>query len=295
MRDQSKIELSVIIVSWNTGRLIENCLKSIYKTVSHIDFEIIVIDNNSSDNTVQMIEKNFPNIILIKNNSNLGFASANNQGIARAKGDFLLLLNPDTILLSNSIPPSLEELKKDHKIAVLGAKILNPDLSLQPSCRRFPDLASQILILLKIHNLFPHLRPLKKYLMSDWPHNEKREVDQVMGAYFLTKREIIEEAGVLDEKYKLYFEEVDFCYRVKQMGYKVVFFPEAKIIHYQGESFKQVRGLKSQIYWNNSLRRYFKKYGRPFQYSFLTILYPISIFLALIVQVLIKLKIIAKK
>ncbi|MFH1366770.1 MAG: glycosyltransferase family 2 protein [Patescibacteria group bacterium] len=289
MTDYQK-ELSIIIVSWNVCPWLQRCLESIEKNALHVNYEVIIIDNNSMDGTGEMVRNQFPQVKLIKNKINIGFAPACNQGLAESHGEYLLFLNPDTILLENSLQLSLFKIKNEPSIGVLGAKILNPDLSCQRSCRRFPDLISQLMIILKLHYIFPNNGFLKKYLMLDCLENETREVDQVMGAFFLTKREVLEKVGSFDEKYVLWFEEVDFCQRVKRLGYKVVFFHEAKIIHLKGESFKQIKSLKKQIYWNNSLIHYFKKYGQVWDIYVIYFFYPLSLILAVLTQILIFLK-----
>lgn len=276
-------ELSIIIVSWNVSKLLEHCLLSIRKNVN-LGYEVIIVDNNSSDNTVEMVRRKFPEFSLIANSKNIGFAAANNQALAQARGKWLLILNPDTILFKDTVEKSLLYLKKNPEVGVLGGKILNPDLSLQPSCRNLPDLSSQILILLKIHHFKPGLASLKKYFMADFKYQEIREVDQVMGAFLITKREVIEKAGFFDPNFFVWFEEVDFCRRVKQLGYKVIFFPEAKIIHHQGESFKQLMALKAQINFNRSLAYYFKKNHSYLSYLIILSFFPLSYLLSFLVS-----------
>ncbi|MDZ7798396.1 MAG: glycosyltransferase family 2 protein [Patescibacteria group bacterium] len=277
-----RLELSIIIVSWNVSKHLNICLNSIYKNSENIEFEIIVIDNNSKDNTLSLIKKKFPQVKLISNKKNFGFATAVNQGLAQSKGKYLLLLNPDTVLLPDTLKKSLTYMKKNHFTGVMGPKILNSDLSLQPSCRRFPTTLSQTLILLKIHHIFPKLRSLRKYLMQDFDYKESKEVDQVMGAYFLIRRSVLEKVGGFDENFYILFEEVDFCRRVKEVGLKVDFYPLVKIIHHGGESFKKVKSIRSQINFNRSLLYYFKKYHSSFSYYWLALLTPLSLFLALL-------------
>lgn len=285
-KQTQKFDLSIIIVTWNVRKFLKACLLSVFNTIKHYNYEVIVIDNNSRDGTAAMIETEFPVVNLIKNSNNVGFATASNQGLSQAKGKYLLFLNPDTILLENSVDLSLPKMENEPLIGVLGGRILNPDLTLQPSCRRFPDLFSQLLIMMKWHRIFPKNRRVKKYLMSDWLHNESRTVDQVMGAFFLTKREVVEKVGSFDEKFKFWFEEVDFCRRVKNMGYEVFFYHDAKIIHHKGESFKQESNLIKQIYYNNSLVHYFEKNHQVVTKYIIILFYPISLLLALISQLL---------
>jgi len=280
-----RLELSIVIVSWNVSRLLNICLNSIYKNSDSVNLEVIVIDNNSNDNTSAMVKKEYPQVKLISNKKNYGFAAAVNQGINLSKGKYILLLNPDTVILPESLEKSLLFMKQNHFIGIMGPKILNPDLSLQPSCRRFPTVLSQTLILLKLHHIFPELNPLKKYFMQDFNHKESKEVDQVMGAFFLTKRKVIEKVGGFDENFFILFEEVDFCRRTKQVGLEVYFNHNIKTIHHGAESFKKVKSFRSQLNFNRSLLYYFKKYHSFISRYWLAFLTPLSLFLALLTPV----------
>lgn len=300
---ENQLDLSIVIVSWNVKDLLNKCIKSIYAQTKQISFEVFVIDNKSSDGTVEMLTGEFinnpeayKNLHIIFNNHNAGFAKGNNQGIERAKGQFVLLLNPDTeIFESGTLERCVNFMKKNKKCGVLGCKLLNTDKTLQPSARRFPTLMSQMLIMLKVHNLWPTISPVKKYYALDFPHKRVSSIDQVMGAFLMTRMKIIKEIGALDEKFWIWFEEVDFCKRVKNLKYLNIYFPESQIIHHHGQSFKQVLSYKKQKQLNRSLLYYFKKHHSFFSYLVLLSLSPISLFLALIVQSLEKIKIPVKK
>ncbi|MBN1779473.1 MAG: glycosyltransferase family 2 protein [Candidatus Buchananbacteria bacterium] len=254
------MELSIIIVNWNVEKLLERCLESIYKYQGNLELEVIVVDNASKDRSLEMIKNNFPQVKLIVNQANRGFAAANNQGIEIASGRYLLLLNPDTEIKENSLHQSLEFFRTQEKVGVMGCKILNPDGSLQPSVRRFPTITAVILILSKIAKLLPNLPALKKYLAKDFDYRESQAVDQVMGAFFLIKRELIEQIGVLDERFFIWFEEVDFCYRAKKAGWQIWYYPDAEIIHYGGSSFKQALVVRKQWLFFQSALKYFVKH-----------------------------------
>ena len=264
------MKLSIIIVSWNTCELTLKCVKSVFKYLENINFNIYIVDNNSSDNTVVELEKlNYKNLYIIKNKNNLGFAKANNQAIKQATGDFILLLKPDTEFIDDSIIKLIDFAETDSKIGIVGPKLLNPDKTLQRSCRRFPELIDQIFIQLKFYNFFPNkISVIKKYFMLDFDHNEIREVDQIMGAAMLIKRQVFDNIGFLDEKFWLVFEEVDFCKRAKDAGWKIYFNPDCQIIHHKEQSFKQINNFKKQINFNKSLYYYFKKH-RPFYELFI--------------------------
>jgi len=163
---------------------------------------------------------------------------------------------------------------------IAGCKLLNPDLTLQPSVRHFPTFLSQALILLKLHHLFPHSAPMRHYLAEDFDYTKTQPADQVMGAFFMIRKKVIEKIGLLDEKFWIWFEEVDYCKRTKEAGFKILYTPEAKIIHYYGQSFKQVYNVKKQKDFNKSLTYYFKKHQPLWQRILIGILKPISIALA---------------
>lgn len=289
------MDLSIVVVNWNTKKLLARCLNSIYKETKDLDFEIFVVDNSSRDESVKMMEKNFPQAKLIENRQNIGFARANNRAIQKSRGKYILLLNPDTVILGNTLKKMVDFLESHPGIGILGPRILNPDGSLQSSCRTFPTLASQALILLKLHNFFPGLPPIKKYYMLNWDHSETKEVDQVMGSCFMIRKKLIDEIGPLDENYWIWFEEVDFCKRAKMASWKTCFLSNVSIIHHKAKAFEQVSPIKRQIWLDRSMFRYFRKFHTKPAYFTLLSLYPLSILLASLVQLVSRLRLIKKK
>ncbi|MDD5290062.1 MAG: glycosyltransferase family 2 protein [Patescibacteria group bacterium] len=271
--------------------------------------EVFLVDNNSSDGTVAAVaefkkENNLENLQIIANKENLGFAKANNQALKivchsgegrnpgtffldpvsrpgmTSKNDFILLLNPDTELINNGIEKAIEFIKMHPACGILGPKLLNSDGTLQKSCRRFPKLLDQIFVQLKFYNFFPEkIDSIKEYFMLDFKHDEIREVDQIMGAAMLIKREVFNKIGLLDENFWAVFEEVDFCLRAKSAGYKTYFFPNWQIIHHKEQSFKQVASLRKQINFNKSLYHYFRKHKPFWQLFILWLLQPINLLL----------------
>jgi len=246
-------ELSIVIVSWQTEMLLDKCLFSLLKYSKNVSMEVFVVDNNSADNTVDMVQRKYPEIHLIANHENLGFAKANNQAIKLAKGQYILLLNPDTEFIENSLEKILSFMKNNSEADIAGCKILNSDLSLQESVRAFPTLYSSLVQLLKLHHIFPAKKILKKYLCLNFNYDKTQIVDQVMGAFLIYKKSL----GFLDENYFLWLEEVDLCKRAK----KVYYTPITKIIHHGGSSFKQVNTWQKQKYFYHSLYYFFKKHG----------------------------------
>lgn len=252
-------QLSIIIVSWNVKDLLRQCLQSITENKGDIDLEVWVVDNNSQDQTVEMIRQEFPWVNLIANNKNLGFAKANNLAINKAKGEYLLLLNPDTKIFPDTLEKSLTFIKSHPECGALGCKMLYPNGTIQPSIRRFPNLVVIFLILIKIPKIFPNLKIFKQYLAEDFDYNKTQTAEQIMGAFMLIPQSVFNRVGTLDERFFNWFEEVDLCRRIWQAGYKIYYFAEAQIIHYGGQSFSQEKLLKNQWVFFSSAIKYFLK------------------------------------
>lgn len=215
--------LSVIILSYNTQKLLKNCLKSLFKSTKGISFETIVVDNHSQDDSVKMVKKEFPQVKLIVNRQNLGFSRGNNQGIRKAKGKYLLLLNSDTLVPSQSLLKMIDFLEKNPQVAALGPKLLNADGSDQPSAGSFPSLPVAAIMLFKEHF---HASPIVRGSFQ-----KLKKVDWVMGAAIMIRKKLLDQVGLLDEKIFMYMEEVELCYRIKKANFEVVFYPQAKITH----------------------------------------------------------------
>ena len=273
------MDLSVIIVNYNTGKFLYECLQSMFKTTNVQSFEVIVVDNGSEDNSNEMVEKEFPHVILIKNEKNLGFTKANNQGIEIATGKFILLLNSDTLLNENSITPVLEFMRKNPDVGICGCKHLNEDGTLQPSCFHFPSILTLIWDLTLLSRIFPKNRLFGRYAMTYWDYNNTKEVDRVMGSFLMANRIFIEKVGTLDENFFIYEEETDWCYRAKKAGFKVCFFHEATIIHFGGkatkDTFFRVEGIRS-------MHKFYKKHYGRIQNIALDIIMPVNFILRLL-------------
>ncbi|MFA7662315.1 MAG: glycosyltransferase family 2 protein [Patescibacteria group bacterium] len=274
------MKLSIITVGWKVKDLLRECLTSIFEQTQNIDFEVFVIDNNSGDGTAEMVQNEFPQVNLIINPGNSGFAKANNQAIVRAKGEYVLLLNPDTRILDRALDKMVSFMESKTNCGIGACKLLNSDLSLQPSIRRFPKLIDQVLILLKVQHLFANLKIFKNYLATDFDYAQDSQVDQVMGAFMLIRRGVIDQIGMLDEEFWIWFEEVDFCQRTKKAGWEVWYTPRANIVHHFGQSFKQKMSFEKQKIFNASMRLYFKKHHSRLAYWTLLLVQPISLILA---------------
>ncbi|MGB9911230.1 MAG: glycosyltransferase family 2 protein [Microgenomates group bacterium] len=227
------MDLSIIIVSFNVGKLLKECIESILKNKNELSYEIIIVDNASTDNSVKIVKKlGVKELRVIENKKNLGFAKAVNQGIKKARGDYILLLNPDTKVKPGSLKNLLSFAKSHPDVGVIGAKLINPDGSIQSSVYHFPSL----------------WRAFKEFWLGEkgayekyTPLGEKPlEVDAVTGAVMLISRKTIKKIGLFDERYFMYFEDLDYCRRVKKAGLKIYYLPTVKILHHHGQSAKKV-------------------------------------------------------
>ena len=214
---EKNVKVSIIILSFNTKELLRNCLESLKDNQ-----EIIVVDNGSTDGSPQMVEGEFPKVKLIKNQKNLGFGAGNNQALRQAQGEYILLLNSDTLVKNNAPLKMAEFLAKHPGVGVVGCKLLNPDGGPQPSAGPFPNLWVSAIMLFAEHWLGDLVRS---------SFAQTKEVDWVMGAALMIRREVIKKAGLMDEGIFMYMDEVEWCYRIKKAGFKVMFYPGAEIVH----------------------------------------------------------------
>ncbi|HSW56702.1 MAG TPA: glycosyltransferase family 2 protein [Ignavibacteriaceae bacterium] len=257
------MELSIIIINYNSKQVLLNCLHSLLQSPTNISSEIFVIDNASTE-SIKDVEQQFPEIVFIFNEKNIGFAAANNIGIKESKGRYILLLNPDTIVNDDSFPPMIQYLEKHDDVGIVGCKIFNADGEIERSTHSFPSLLKEFVHANEfIKNIIGYdswiAGPLKKIfraksLESYWDHNSIKEVDHVTGACMMVKREAIDKVGLLDEAFFLYNEEVEWSLRMKQAGYKSVFVPDSSIIHLFGYSTKQ--GVQKQTINKLLVERY---------------------------------------
>lgn len=274
----NQTDLTIIIVSWKVRELLKNCLTSIYKETRNINFEIIVVDNGSVDDTVEMVIGDFPKVQIISNLNNLGFARGNNQGIKQARGRYVLLLNPDTVIIDGALDKIVNFMDEHASAGIAGCRLLNADKTPQLSVRRFPGFFDHFAMMFKLHHLFR----LKHYLMTGFDYAREREVDQVMGAFFLIRRSVIEKIGLLDERYYIWFEEVDYCLRAKNAGFKVFYTPAAQIIHLGGKSFAQNFRITNQWHFSVSRLRFIFRHQGLLTFAIILILTPLSWLLSLI-------------
>ncbi|MBI5465406.1 glycosyltransferase family 2 protein [Candidatus Gottesmanbacteria bacterium] len=267
------MDLSIIIPSYNTQALLRQCLKSLMSNVKSqmLNVEIIVIDNGSTDGSAQMIEKEFPGVKLIKNPKNFGFAKAVNQGLEKASGRYLLLLNSDTVIQDGAIDKMVAFLENHLEVGVVGCQLKNPDGTIQPSGGYLANLVNVFWWMTFLDDL-PIIRKIfpAYHVMDKDFYKKQRYLGWVTGAFFLTKREVFEKVGFFDEKMFMYVEEVDWCAWAKRAGYKVAFNPSACVIHFKGASTK--RGKAGILEEYQGLKYFFKKHKPSWQTPILRII-----------------------
>lgn len=255
------MKISIIIVSWNTRELLRECLESVFKNpLAHL-VEVFVIDNASADGSADMVAQNFPQVNLTASKENLGFGKANNIGIRQAAGDYVLLLNPDTEIFPDTLQKSMDFMAAHPDCGIMGCRMLYADRKLQPSIRRFPSFVPIFLMAVKAPKIFKSLKAIDRYLATDFDYSKTQEVDQVMGAYMFIRKQVLKKIGVFDEDFFIWFEEVDLCLRAHKAGFKVMYDPEASIIHHGGKSFAQQKLIANQKAFFKSAWTYLKKNG----------------------------------
>jgi hypothetical protein len=255
-------DVSIILVNWNTRDLLLRSLQSIEDTKGGLDVEVIVVDNASADDSVAQARSRFPGAIIIQNEDNTGFSQANNQGMAVATAPFFLLLNTDAFLHAGALDHMLEHMHSQQRAGALGCKLVYEDGSLQRSCNSFPTVATELWQALFLDRLFPQSKIFGKYTLSYWDMNDAREVDVVMGACMLLRREAIDQVGGFDTGFFMYSEEVDLCYRLRQAGWQVRYTPDATVTHIWGGSSRKVpRETFLRLY--ASRVRFFRKHYGP--------------------------------
>lgn len=260
------ILLSIVIVTWNAEDEIEACLNSIIRYNKDIPVEIIVIDNASKDKTRNIlknyaVQTDFIKIIL--NDDNKGFTLANNQGIKIAQGDFILLLNPDTKVTENALIKLIEQLATSGTMGAIAPQLLNDDHTIQQSVRTFPRYWDMFCELTLLSKIFPMSRIFARWKMNYFNHNEIDEVEQPMAAALMIKKNVMDKVNGFDERYKMFFNDVDLCKSIVDAGYKIYFYPDSKIFHIKGASIYKDRKNMLKI-WNDDCITYFKKHYNNF-------------------------------
>ena len=281
------MDLSIIIVSYNSLKFIKNCIESLFFSIGSLEkkenknkitWELIIVDNGSSDGSIEYLKKlklESDGISVIEMGENRGFCSASNIGAERARGEFLLFLNPDTKFIQKGLDNIIKfynEESKGSKVGIIGAKLLNFDNSLQYSCRSFPTLARQFYESYFLHRLFKKSRVFGSYFLSNWDHKSVRKVDWLSGAFMFLKREFFIQTGSFDEDYFMYSEDADLCLRMHMSGYKHYYYPYFAVQHSDSGIASRDKAAREVGIWKSS-RLYFKKNYSLFHAIVLSCLY----------------------
>jgi GT2 family glycosyltransferase len=255
------MDLSIIIVNYGTYQLTKDTVISLLYTIVDINYEIIIVDNDSPDDSFNRLDDDFKdidNIMLIQNDNNDGFAKANNIGIRNSTGEYVLLLNSDVIVKEHTINQSLNYIKENKNIGCLGCKVVLPDGNLDKACRRsFPTFEVSFYRLTGLSKLFPNSKRFNRYNLSYLDENEVYPVDCVVGAFMLIPRDVLIRCGCLDESYFMYGEDIELCYNIKELGYDVIYYGKTEITHYKGASGKSKRLLYE---FHNSMQIFYDKH-----------------------------------
>ena len=254
-------DLSIIIVSWNVRDLLRACLRSIDAGRGELRLEVIVVDGGSHDGSPEMVAAEFPWVKLIARPDNVGFPKGNNIGMSEANGRTLLLLNPDTEIIGDALTALLNFLDSQPDVGVVGPQLLNSDGTVQSSRRRFPTLATGLFESTWLETVAPRAI-LDHYYAADLPDDATADVDWLMGACLLIRREIYEAVGGMDEDYFMYSEELDYCRRIKEAGWRVVYLPAAQVTHHAGKSSEQAVAARHIAFQRAKLRYFWKFHGR---------------------------------
>jgi N-acetylglucosaminyl-diphospho-decaprenol L-rhamnosyltransferase len=268
------VDLTVVIVSWNVRDLLRRCLHSILEAgaptsnskppTPNLQLQIIVVDNNSTDGSPEMVRTEFPHVCLVANAENRGFTAANNQGLSLSRGRYLLLLNPDAEAVGDALAVMVHYMDEHPTAGALGPQLRYPDGSRQSSRRRFPTFATALVESTIVQEWWRDNGILRRYYLTGSPDDAIQAVDWLVGACLLVRRQVYEQVGGLDEGFFMYSEELDWCRRIKDIGWEIIYLPTATVIHHEGKSSEQVVAAR-HIYFQGSKVRYFRKHHSLFQ------------------------------
>ncbi|MCB7129147.1 MAG: glycosyltransferase family 2 protein [Candidatus Brocadiales bacterium] len=274
-------ELSVVIVNWNTKDLLRECLRSLYRTVKDLSFDVYVVDNGSSDGSVEMVEKEFPGATLIRNRENRGFAPANNQALREIHTAYVFLLNTDTVLLNGTVGGMVSFLKKHPDVAIVAPQFLNRDGSKQNTFDNFPSLTTELMNKSMLRFLFPGSYPSKHV-----DYKEPLEVESVLCAGVVLRQDVFRQVGFFDEDYFVYLDDSDICFRLKRAGYRCFYLPQLEMYHFGGGGTKAKGRANAVIEYYRSMYKFFKKNRSAPEYLILKVLKPLRLVLSLFLSLL---------
>ncbi len=276
--------ISTITVNYKTVDYLERMLESLFAHHTEGNLEVIVVENGSGDDLSRLHDK-YASVIFLESKTNLGFAGGCNLGLKSAHGEFVVLLNPDIVFTQPALYRVCDAMKRDPKIGIGGISLKNLDGSQQKCVWRFPTPTDQLLVLFKLHHLFPSIHAIAQWRMDDFDYTHGADVDQVMGAFFCIRREVIDQIGPLDNGFFIWYEEVDYCRRAVNAGWRVHFFADISTKHKKGSSFDRVPTVKKQNVLRRSIRRYMRNHFGPVVGLMFWILEPIFYLLSLIASV----------
>lgn len=257
------LDLSVIVVSWNVRDLLRRCLQSIERSLDgNFSAEIIVVDNSSSDGSAAMVRSEFPQVRLIETGANLGYSGGVNAGLRVACGRFLCVLNPDTEIVGDALPTLVRYMQAHPEVAVVGPQLRYPDGTIQSSRRRLPSPMMALWESTILATWWPDNPWGRRFRMEDLPDNREQPVEWLVGAALLVRREDIERAGPMDERFWMFSEELEWQRRLGAGGRRIVYLPQAQIIHHEGQSTAQVPARKHLAFQQSKLRYIAQTHGR---------------------------------
>ncbi len=256
-----KNRLTVVVVAYNSADYLEECLESLYVQTAVPDFKVVVVDNASADRSIfPALKSRFPDLSVLLNSDNLGFAKACNQGVTCFPASYYLLLNPDCVVLNNAVGKCLDQLESKPEIGILGCRVQNPDGSLQLACRRtIPRPSVAFYRLAGLSRLFPHSRRFGRYNYTYLDDRESHPVDAVSGSFLMFRSEVTEAIGLLDEMFFLYGEDLDFCYRTMRAGWTVYYYAEAAVTHHKRRSSSQDPDANN-FHFYNAMKIFYRKH-----------------------------------
>ncbi len=279
------MDLSIIIVSWNVKDKLRENLRAIFQSEGDFNFGVFVVDNNSKDGTVEMIKKEFPQVVVIANSVNLGFAKANNQVLKQVNTPYVLLLNPDMRVRKDTLAKMLNWMKNNPQATVATCELIETNGATIKQVRRFPTVWDQLAIILKLPHIFPGI--LNHYIRADFDYQKTARVDSIRGGFMFINWTAVNKLPLdlnstlpyFDERYFLWFEEVDWCRQIKEAGGQIWYTPVTQCFDYIGQSFKQLPRGRAQRIFRTSQLSYFKKWQPAWQYCLLKLTWPIGLFL----------------
>jgi len=288
---KKQIILSIIIVNYNTGKLLKDCLNSIFQKIKGINFEVWVIDNASSDKSLEIAKEELLKTKVVINKKNVGFAQANNQAMKKAEGKYIFLLNPDTVLLDENFKKLIEFMEKHPEAGACGPLVLNRDLTTQKQCKRgLPTFWNSLTYYSGLWKLFSRNKWWRKkfggYFLLDQPEDKICEIDCLSGAVMLFRKEVIDKIGLLNEEYVMYWEDVEWCFRIKKANWKIYYVPLMEVMHYGGASGTQLHTLKNLWYFHKGAYLFYKKYLAQNYFFLINLSYYLGIWFAFLIKLI---------